>query len=217
MGHDPTKARLIEAAGEEFAARGFDRATIRSISQRAGTNVAAVNYHFGDKESLYAAALLEAHRAGLEEIDETADVEVAPAEMIRRFVHRFLANLAKEAAGSWRTAMMHHEMIHPTKASDVVVRDAIRPRFDRLSAAIKSLCPDADERRVHALAFSVVAQCLHYKSACPISMRLIGEEAYARLDPEYLTEHITNFCLAAMGAAAPLSANARPHAAKART
>ena len=217
MAHDPTKARLIEAAGEEFAARGFDRATIRSISKRAGTNVAAVNYHFGDKESLYAAALLEAHRAGQEEIDETADVEVAPAEMLRRFVHRFLTNLAKEAAGSWRSAMMHREMIEPTKASDVLVREAIRPRFERLSGAIKALCPDADERRVHALTFSVVAQCLHYKAACPISIRLIGEEAYARLDAEYLTEHITSFCLAAMGAAVPESTKVRRVAANART
>ncbi len=204
LGQDPTKARLIEAAGEEFAAKGFEGATIRSISQKAGTNVAAVNYHFGDKDGLYAAALLEAHRCGQEELDETADVEVPPAEMLRRFVHRFLTNLARES-GSWQTAMMHREMIQPSKASDILVRESIRPRFERLSAALKALCPDADDRRLHALAFSVVAQCLHYKSAYPISIRLIGAEAYARLDAEYLTEHITGFCLAAMGAAPSIS------------
>ena len=33
---DPTRMRLLEAAGEEFAANGFDSARIRSICQRAG-------------------------------------------------------------------------------------------------------------------------------------------------------------------------------------
>jgi hypothetical protein len=66
--------------------------------------------------------------------------------------------------------------------------------------ALRELCPAADERRVHALAFSVVGQCLHYKVARPISTRLIGEEAYGRLDVEYLTEHIATVILAAVAA-----------------
>src|SRR4030095_12192205 len=60
-GADPTRMetrqRLLEAAGEVFAARGFRAATVREICQRAQANLAAVNYHFGDKERLYAAVL----------------------------------------------------------------------------------------------------------------------------------------------------------------
>ena len=209
MADDLTKARLIEAAGEEFAAHGFEGATIRSISKRANTNIAAVNYHFGDKENLYAAALIEAHRCGKEETDETADVDVDPAEMIRRFIHRFLTNIQRESAGSWQTAMMHREMIEPSKASDVLVRESIRPRFERLRSAIAALCPDADDRRVNALAFSVVGQCLHYKVATPISRRLIGEAGYQSLDSAYLTEHISRFCLAAMGVCEPFAGPSR--------
>ena len=66
MAQDPTKARLLEAAGEEFAEKGFELARVRAICERAGANLAAVNYHFGDKEQLYVEALLEAHRCGLE-------------------------------------------------------------------------------------------------------------------------------------------------------
>ena len=63
---DPTKARLLEAAGEEFAEKGFELARVRAICERAGANLAAVNYHFGDKEQLYVEVLREAHRCGLE-------------------------------------------------------------------------------------------------------------------------------------------------------
>ena len=54
IARDTTKAKLLEAAGEEFADKGFEKATIRGICELAGANIAAVNYHFGDKEQLYA-------------------------------------------------------------------------------------------------------------------------------------------------------------------
>ena len=43
-----TRDKLIEAAGHVFAERGYRAATIRDICRRAGANVAAVNYTFGD-------------------------------------------------------------------------------------------------------------------------------------------------------------------------
>src|SRR5215472_2401527 len=90
---DATKTRLLEAAGEEFAEKGFEAARVRSICRRAGANLAAVNYHFGDKEQLYVAAVLEAHRCGMELLHESLFRGVPPAEQLRRFIHHFLSNV----------------------------------------------------------------------------------------------------------------------------
>ena len=48
-----TKRKIIEAAEVEFAENGYGGASVREITARAEVNVAAINYHFGNKESLY--------------------------------------------------------------------------------------------------------------------------------------------------------------------
>src|SRR5437764_15404985 len=102
MAADPTKTRLLEAAGEEFAERGYEGATIAAICQRAGANIAAVNYHFGDKEGLYTQAVIEAHRCGVEMPPEEEVFRGEPAEQLRRYIRHFLSHvLAIDDTQGW--------------------------------------------------------------------------------------------------------------------
>jgi AcrR family transcriptional regulator len=206
-GTDQTKARLLEAAGQEFAEKGFDAARVRSICRRAGANLAAVNYHFGDKEQLYVAAVLEAHRCGTEFPPEAELRQGTPAEQLRRYIHFFLSNVVamNRQKNSWHHALMLREMLQPTAASETLVREAIRPRFARLKEILRLACPEADDLRLNALGMSVVAQCLHYKMAGAIIEQIIGPGAFRALDLDYLSAHISGFCLAALGLAPPLN------------
>ena len=95
---DPTKVRLIEAAGEEFAEKGFECARVRTICERAGANVAAVNYHFGDKEQLYVEAVLDAHRCGFDRRTTERPMPAAAGRAASGFIHHFLA-------GCWRSTI----------------------------------------------------------------------------------------------------------------
>ena len=45
--------RLLDAAEDCFAEKGFEGTNIRDLTQKANSNIAAVNYHFGGKENLY--------------------------------------------------------------------------------------------------------------------------------------------------------------------
>src|SRR3954449_8361048 len=119
---DMTKARLLEAAGEEFAEKGFESARVRSICRRAGVNLAAVNYHFGDKERLYVETVMEAHRCGTELLPESVFQEGGPADQLRRYIHHFLSNvLALRGHPRWHHTLMLREMLQPTLASDTLV------------------------------------------------------------------------------------------------
>jgi TetR/AcrR family transcriptional regulator, regulator of cefoperazone and chloramphenicol sensitivity len=199
MAQDDTKARLLEAAGEEFAEKGFEGATIRGIIERAGANIAAVNYHFGDKERLYVQAVIEAARCGVEPND-AALASLSPPDALRFFVRHFLSHvLAVGAHDSWHHRLMLREQLRPTHASETLVREVIRPRFQRLLGILRRACPELDERRLTASAFSVIGQCLHYKIAGPIAERLIGKQAFSELDLDYLADHVASFSLAALG------------------
>lgn len=52
-----TAQRILEAAQEEFALRGFEGATIRSIADRAGVHASLVMQHYGSKASLFTIAV----------------------------------------------------------------------------------------------------------------------------------------------------------------
>ncbi len=54
--HD-TRDRLLDAAEHLFARHGIDATSLRAITTEAGTNLAAVNYHFGSKEALVDAVI----------------------------------------------------------------------------------------------------------------------------------------------------------------
>jgi AcrR family transcriptional regulator len=52
------KLRLVAAAEELFAGRGFEAVSVRDITKHANMNIASVNYHFGSRDGLVAAAMI---------------------------------------------------------------------------------------------------------------------------------------------------------------
>ncbi len=54
---EKTRELLLRAAIVLFAKKGFDGTSVKDISDRAGTNVSLISYHFGGKEGLYKTGL----------------------------------------------------------------------------------------------------------------------------------------------------------------
>ncbi len=68
-----TRSRILDAAELLFVEHGLDATSMRMITARAGVNLAAVNYHFGTKDSLiqevFRRRLTELNRRRLAELD----------------------------------------------------------------------------------------------------------------------------------------------------
>src|SRR4051812_8334662 len=98
-----TRGQLLQAAGEIFAEKGFRQATVRDIISRADTNIAAVNYHFGDKRGLYVAALQHWLGAAVEKYPADGGLSPgAPADQrLTAFIRAFLLRLMDEGVPAW--------------------------------------------------------------------------------------------------------------------
>ncbi len=124
-----TRAHLLDVAGQVFAQRGLAGATSKDICERAGTPLASVNYHFGSREALYEAVLIEAHRqiVGLDELVAlTAGLDDAPAKL--RAILGHLAGLSTRSDTPWGFRVMLREVLSPSAAIPALVEKAVRPK-----------------------------------------------------------------------------------------
>ncbi len=206
-----TRQRLIEVAGEVFADQGFRSATIRDICGRAGANVAAVNYHFGDKERLYLDVLEHAHRTSLQryppDLGTTADSSAE--DRLRAFIRSFILRLLDDGVPAWLGKLMAREMVEPTPALDGLVERVMRPLFVRLVGIVGDLAgPNADQERVRLCAQSVVGQLIFYRHAQECLRRLGPDAICGRDKVEAIAEHVSRFSLAAIRDLASDSAQA---------
>jgi len=202
---DQTRARLIEAAGEVFAAHGFQAATVREICTRAGANVAAVNYHFRDNMGLYA-AVLENSLCATPPVDLRQLIEQSktPENALRDMIHRMLKRMyGKGERAAWHVRIMAHEMAQPTAALDRVVQEVIGPNYAAMReiiGRILGLAPEDDTTRL--CAHSVIAQVVHYASARPVIERLWPRFQLTQQRLEQIAAHITDFSLCSLHALA---------------
>jgi TetR/AcrR family transcriptional regulator, regulator of cefoperazone and chloramphenicol sensitivity len=196
-----TRQRLLEAAGEVFAERGFRATTVRDICRRARANLAAVNYYFGDKEQLYAAVLQSTFHCASEKypLDLGLGAEATAEERLQAFIRSHLFSLLDEGLPAWHRKLITREMAEPTGALDALVDQMIRPEADLLMSIVRDvLGHDATPRRVWRCAASIIGQCLFYHHARPVIKRLDPEQTYTPEAIEQLVDHVTQFSLAAL-------------------
>jgi AcrR family transcriptional regulator len=198
------RLRLLDAAMEEFAEQGFAAASVRAICQRAGLNVAAVNYYYRDKETLYIEAVKKAHNCSFEGTPPLPiGIAQTPEERLRQFIHQMAAQMLSPVSPAAMKLVMR-EMSDPGRAAHVVVEEFIRPLAHQLCGIVRDLMPQATESHTLMVAFSIIGQLLYYRQNRPISEMLFGREAMARLSLEAVAEHVTRFSLAALGSADPI-------------
>ncbi len=206
------RQRLLEAAEVEFAEKGFDAASVRDICKRASMNIAAINYHFGDKEKLYLEALKAAHECADEASGEPFPVwaaDTAPVQKLRDYIRVMVSRMHAPARPTSLRLLMR-EMAAPSPAAEEVIRHYIQPKAFRLRDIVLELFPTADPRQVLMIGFSVIGQILFYRQNRAVVELMFSKEAVEALNLERVIEHITHFTLAALGCAEPICPEGAP-------
>jgi len=199
-----TRQRLLESACQIFANKGYRDTTIADISELAGTNVAAVNYHFGDKEALY----IESWRLAFHKSLETypPDVGVSPhAPAEERFRGRIFAAMQRFAySKNYEFEIMSKELATPTGLLAEVIRESIEPLRREFDLVIRELLGShASEKQIQLCRMSVMAQCTnimmhqqHRKLFAQASIKT--NLSFEIPNVEMMADHVARFSLAGL-------------------
>jgi AcrR family transcriptional regulator len=201
-----TRQRLLAAAAEIFASRGFRAARVAGICRRAGANAAAVNYYFGSKRGLYVEAWRHAfaRSIGKHPPDGHVSAGAPPEERLRgrvlSLMHRILD------PDSHDLDIIHKEMASPTGLLAGPMRQALEPLREGLTGIVRELLgPGASEQQVRLCRMSVISQCFgpllreRRRRESPRAGHPVGGEALPA-DVETLADHVVRFSLAGIRA-----------------
>ncbi len=142
----PTADRLIDVAGEIFAAKGSS-ATVREICSAAGCSVAAINYYFGDKQQLYIRCVQAAceRKQRLFPFPRPDAEDVDPPTLLRAFLRAMTGRIAAKSNLSWQNTLMLREVLAPSEAIDEMLQSYFRPDFQLLYQLLgRLLGPELD-------------------------------------------------------------------------
>lgn len=167
---DSTKKRLVEAAGQVFAEKGFRAGTVREICARAKASLNAVNYHFGDKEALYAAVFDYAHDLAVDAYPhELLQGEAeSPEERLRVFIRALLMRALGGGFPAWHAKLMVKEIADPSQVFQRHFAKAVLPMHDYLESVVRELLiaksqgQTVSDDTVRQCSMSVIGQCLFH-------------------------------------------------------
>ena len=197
-----TRMRLLIAASRIFAEKGFQEATIAEICEQAETNIASVNYHFRDKESLYLEAWRYAFNNELRTHPPDGGVGPdAPAE--QRLAGRIRSLIARIADDrSYSFAIINKEMAQPTRLLPEILEKEINPQRLQMLALIREcLGPDTPDKHMQFCHASIIGQVFHLlkmkhlQNSAQIPFKLLD-----MLDSNAFAEHVVQFSLAGIQA-----------------
>ncbi len=196
-----TRQRLLAAAAEIFAAKGFWEATHAEICAKANANTAAVNYHFNSKENLY----VEAWRHAFEEsikaypMDGGVGPNAPAAEQLHGRILAFMQRMGDP--NNYEVEIMHKEMANPTGLLSEAIHQVFEPAQKDLQRIVRKLLGEGTtEQQIVLCEMSLMGQCfgpmLHLRGT-----RMDPNAPHPPAPPfefgvEELADHVTRFTLA---------------------
>jgi AcrR family transcriptional regulator len=150
------RQRLLEAAAEVFASKGYAQASTREICRLAGANVAAIHYYFGDKASLYR-EIFRPTEMLLAFPDELLDPSVSLRDALAAFYRHVLSFAGDPKASQYMRMLFVREQLEPTGVLPAGKAEVLRPMHDRLLQFLLARVDGAEpDLELHQLTFALV-------------------------------------------------------------
>lgn len=196
---EATRARLLEAAGQLFSQHGFAETTSKAVAQQATADLASINYHFGSRNGLYQAVLLEAHRRllDLDDLQRIAGSALNPEQRL----YALLAGLVQRAQQpeAWAPRVLARELLAPSSHLQVLMEEAVPPKMMAVAQILSEISGiPANEPALLRCLLSVAAPCM---MLIVIGRDIPGPlQAVAQGPSQPLLAHLHRFAIAGLQA-----------------
>jgi TetR/AcrR family transcriptional regulator, regulator of cefoperazone and chloramphenicol sensitivity len=197
-----TRLHILQVAGQLFAAKGFERTTSREICSAAGSNLAAVNYHFGSRDGLYEAVLVEAHGqiVGIDDLESISRSGASPEAKIRELI-ALIVGRSSATNLPWGLRVLVREFMSPSTHVNALLKQAVLPKLSIVLTMVAEFLGVPQEHPLvqRALAF-VVLPCI----MLVVAPRPVLRQALPALlcEPAALAEDMGNYALAGLSSLA---------------
>ncbi|MFD6423942.1 TetR family transcriptional regulator [Streptomyces sp. NPDC060198] len=169
QGGPDSRARILQAARTEFAERGYDKASMRSIARAAGVDAALVHHYFGTKDEVFAAAVELSFEPAL----VVPQILGGPVEGVgERMARYFISVWENPATRAPLLAVVRSALTHEA-AADVLRTFVLGRLLERIAAELD--VPDPTFRAEVAASHMVGIAMLRY---------VVRAEPLASVDPE---------------------------------
>jgi AcrR family transcriptional regulator len=198
-----TRDRVLQAAIEVFAAKGYNQATVRDICARADANVASVSYYFNNKQALYGVVFEHLHdRMIAVHRRPPPDTDLAPIEQLRTFIRsRIEAIFDPSSGGASFSRILSWEMTDPSPDFGRILDTHFVPESDKLQELVSAVAGgELSPFALRASLFSIIGQCIFYHNATQIMEHIAPDFLQTRDLTEQLVDHITTFSAAGLQA-----------------
>ncbi|MFT3734209.1 MAG: TetR/AcrR family transcriptional regulator [Rhodocyclaceae bacterium] len=204
-----TGTRILDAAEALFAENGFDGASMRMITSRAGVNLAAVNYHFGSKEGLFQEVfhrrLAQLNKQRLSCLDELEKESAGAAPKPSRVLEAFFGPALEMAADTTQGGATFMRLLGRTYTEPAeFIRKFMALEYaevvERYTRALYAALPDVPKAEI--------VWRLHFMMGA-VSYAFSGIDALALVtgrfddDPALLKPRLTAFLLGGLRAPLP--------------
>jgi AcrR family transcriptional regulator len=200
-----TRKRLMEAAEEMFAQKGFDGTAIRDITTKANRGPASVNYFFGDKRELYE----ELFRLRLREMNEShinaiktvmSDKNKLTLEkLLYAYSVDFLRPFADPQQSQRFMRLFFRELAEQRLPGNMFLNELAVPSITAMEEAIAVICPSINEHDALMCILSLSGQLVH-----SVQTKVLFEKAEGHLitsiDIDESIDHIVKFSAAGIRA-----------------
>lgn len=206
-GYGETGTKVLTAAEDLFAEYGYHGVSLRQITAKAGVNLAAVNYHHSDKESLYTAILVyrlkqlnQVRLAGLADAEARAAGEPVPtAELFDLLARPLLAPSFPGAPGPAGRRLLGRVLVEPLPFAAPILAAEFQPAMTRWGQALRRHVPAmAPAEFLWQLSFVVGA--LHHAAAALHDMKARTSGICANNDSTAALEKFCEFAAAIFAA-----------------